>query len=142
MSRTHNQNRRSCFRSRIRSARKQWERMYVCMYVIFIRCDKRTSVMPNSHRPPDTTRQCCLCRVRRCELALSDSRQYTIRHDLPLGKHQPPKCDLSVKHLYCFTKYTNIAVIIIIIIIIIRYCKKKLNSLKHLVRTTVAESHN
>jgi len=26
--------------------------------------------MPNSHRPPDTTRQCCLYRVRRCELSL------------------------------------------------------------------------
>ena len=26
--------------------------------------------MPNSQRPPDTTRQCCLCRVRRCELSL------------------------------------------------------------------------
>jgi len=27
-------------------------------------------VMPNSHRPPDTTRRSCLCRVRRCELSL------------------------------------------------------------------------
>jgi len=27
-------------------------------------------VMPNSHCLPDTTRQCCLCRVRRCELSL------------------------------------------------------------------------
>ena len=27
-------------------------------------------LMLNSHRPPDTTRQCCLCRVRRCELSL------------------------------------------------------------------------
>jgi len=26
-------------------------------------------IMPNSHRPPDTTRQSCLCRVRRCEFA-------------------------------------------------------------------------
>ena len=26
--------------------------------------------MLNSHRPPDTTRQCCLCRIRRCELSL------------------------------------------------------------------------
>jgi len=26
--------------------------------------------MSNSHRPTDTTRQCCLCRVRRCELSL------------------------------------------------------------------------
>ena len=26
--------------------------------------------MPNSHRPPDTTRQCSLCRVSRCELSL------------------------------------------------------------------------
>jgi len=25
------------------------------------------SVMPSSHRPPDTTRQCCLRRVGRCE---------------------------------------------------------------------------
>ena len=30
------------------------------------------SVMPNSHRPPDTTRQCCLCRVRQCELCPPD----------------------------------------------------------------------
>ena len=29
-------------------------------------------VMPNSHRPPDMTRQCCLCRVRRCELSRPD----------------------------------------------------------------------
>jgi len=28
--------------------------------------------MPNSHRPPDTTRQCSLCRVRWCELSRSD----------------------------------------------------------------------
>jgi len=28
------------------------------------------SVMPNSHRPPNTTPQCCLCRVGRCELSL------------------------------------------------------------------------
>jgi len=27
-------------------------------------------LMPNSHRPPDTTRQSCLCRVWRCELRL------------------------------------------------------------------------
>jgi len=27
-------------------------------------------LMPNSHRLPDTTRQCLLCRVRRCELSL------------------------------------------------------------------------
>jgi len=27
-------------------------------------------LMSNSHRPPDMTRQCCLCRVRRCELRL------------------------------------------------------------------------
>ena len=27
-------------------------------------------LMPNSHRPPDTTRRSCLCRVRRCELSL------------------------------------------------------------------------
>ena len=27
-------------------------------------------LMPSSHRPPDTTTQCCLCRVRRCELSL------------------------------------------------------------------------
>ena len=26
-------------------------------------------VMPNSRLPPDTTRQCCPCRVRRCELS-------------------------------------------------------------------------
>ena len=26
--------------------------------------------MPNSHRPPDTTRQCSLRRVGRCELSL------------------------------------------------------------------------
>jgi len=26
--------------------------------------------MSNSHRPPDATRQCCLCRVRRRELSL------------------------------------------------------------------------
>ena len=26
--------------------------------------------MPNSHRPPDTTRRSCLCRARRCELSL------------------------------------------------------------------------
>ena len=26
----------------------------------------------NSHRPPDTTRQCSLCRVRRCELSRPD----------------------------------------------------------------------
>ena len=25
--------------------------------------------MANSHHPPDMTRQCCLCRVRRCELS-------------------------------------------------------------------------
>jgi len=29
-------------------------------------------VMPNSHRPPDKTRQCCLSRVRRCELSRPD----------------------------------------------------------------------
>jgi len=28
------------------------------------------TLMPNSHRRPYTTRQCCLCRVRRCELSL------------------------------------------------------------------------
>jgi len=28
------------------------------------------TVMLSSHRPPDTTRQCCLCRVRRRELSL------------------------------------------------------------------------
>ena len=28
--------------------------------------------MPNSHRPPGTTRQCCLYRVRRCELSRPD----------------------------------------------------------------------
>jgi len=27
-------------------------------------------VMSNSHRPPDTTRRSCLCRVGRCELSL------------------------------------------------------------------------
>jgi len=31
-----------------------------------------SSLMPNSHRPPDTTRQCSLCRVRWCELSRSD----------------------------------------------------------------------
>jgi len=34
------------------------------------RSHRRCQLMPNSHRPPDTTRQCCLCRVRRCELSL------------------------------------------------------------------------
>jgi len=28
--------------------------------------------MPNSHHPPDTTRQCSLCRVKRCELSRLD----------------------------------------------------------------------
>ena len=28
------------------------------------------SAMSSSHRPPDTTRRSCLCRVRRCELSL------------------------------------------------------------------------
>jgi len=32
-------------------------------------------LMSNSHRPPDTTRQCCLCRVWRCELSLETVRQ-------------------------------------------------------------------
>ena len=36
-------------------------------------CSSRT-LMPNSHRPPDATRQCCLCRVRRCELSRPDRR--------------------------------------------------------------------
>jgi len=27
-------------------------------------------LMPSSHRPPDTTKQSCLCRVMRCELSL------------------------------------------------------------------------
>jgi len=27
-------------------------------------------VLPNSHRPTDTTRQCCLRRIGRCELSL------------------------------------------------------------------------
>jgi len=30
------------------------------------------SIIPNSHCVPDTTRQCCLCRVRRCELSRPD----------------------------------------------------------------------
>ena len=30
------------------------------------------SLMPNSHRPPDTTRRCGLSRVGRCELSQSD----------------------------------------------------------------------
>ena len=33
--------------------------------LLFASCPK-----PNSHRPPDMTRQCCLCRVRRCELSI------------------------------------------------------------------------
>ena len=32
----------------------------------------RLSLMPDSHRPPDTTRRSCLCRVRRCELSRPD----------------------------------------------------------------------
>ena len=32
--------------------------------------DGTVVVMPNSHRPPHTTRRSCLCRVRRCELSL------------------------------------------------------------------------
>jgi len=30
------------------------------------------TLMPNSRRPPDTTRRSCLCRVRRCELSRPD----------------------------------------------------------------------
>jgi len=37
-----------------------------------VACDK-SSVMPNSQRPPDKTRRSCnscLCRARRCELSI------------------------------------------------------------------------
>jgi len=38
--------------------------------VVFLRVLPVQWPMPISHRPPDTTKQCCLCRVGRCELSL------------------------------------------------------------------------
>jgi len=50
----------------------------ICMY----------TVMPNSHCPPDTTRQRCLCRVRRCELSRPD--KCVLRRSASSGRTAPP----------------------------------------------------
>ena len=50
-----------------------FQRLQQTSYTTSVRRIKLKSAMPlmrNSHRSPDTTRQCCLCRVTRCELSL------------------------------------------------------------------------
>jgi len=46
----------------------------MCDIIIGLCCffvDPCPTLRPNSHRPPDTTKQRCLCRIRRCELSLA-----------------------------------------------------------------------
>jgi len=38
---------------------------------LYYRLQHSAVVKPNSHVPPDTTKLCCLCRVRRCKLSLA-----------------------------------------------------------------------
>ena len=46
--------------------------------------DQQLSIMPNSHRPPDTIRQCCLCRVGRSGRLNSHRHMRQTRQDDPV----------------------------------------------------------
>ena len=61
--------------------RKRVFRTSVCVQFVFV-CWERAftlpgHIMPNSHRPPDTTRQSCLCSVRRCGVWVSFKSRIT-----------------------------------------------------------------
>ena len=53
------------------------------------------NIMSNSHRPTDTTRQCCLCRVRQCELSRPErpTTVFSVRVRPAVALRRPTHCD-------------------------------------------------